>query len=101
MVNHWQLVKATANGESWTPFFPLKQIELLEDQNQTSTFSTLNVETILSGQWEFESKKERLNMIYTSTESQDYKILKLKSDELKLSYVSNDTTYIIEYETYK
>ena len=101
MVNHWQLKLAKANGESWTPFFPLKEIELFDDNNQTSTFSTLNVETELEGQWEFVNQKEELKLIYANGESQSYRITKLKKDELNIYYNSNDTLYKLEYETYK
>lgn len=101
MVNHWQLKLAKANGESWTPFFPLKEIELFDDNNQVSTFSTLNVETELEGQWEFVNQKEELKLIYANGESQSYRITKLKKDELNIYYNSNDTLYKLEYETYK
>lgn len=101
MVNHWQLKLAKANGESWTPFFPLKEIELFDDNNQISTFSTLNVETELEGQWEFVNQKEELKLIYANGQSQSYRITKLKKDELNIYYNSNDTLYKLEYETYK
>lgn len=101
MVNHWQLKLAKANGESWTPFFPLKEIELFDDNNQVSTFSTLNVETELEGQWEFVNQKEELKLIYANGQSQSYRITKLKEDELNIYYNSNDTLYKLEYETYK
>lgn len=101
MVNHWELETATANGESWTPYFPLKEMELRDDNSQTTTFRTLNVPTVLDGKWEFEQQKEHLKLTFNNGTIYTYRIFKLKKDELRLEARSNDTTYILNYITYK
>jgi len=101
MVNHWELETATANGESWTPYFPLKEMELRDDFSQTTTFRTLNVPTILDGKWEFEQKKEHLKLTFDNGAIYTYRINKLKKDELRLVAFSHDTTYTLNYITYR
>lgn len=101
MVNHWELDKATANGEFWTPYYPLKEMELREDFTQTSTFRTLNVPNVMTGQWEFDNRKENLKLIFSNDFTQVFRIDRLKKDELRLTIFSNDTTYKLDYITYK
>ena len=101
MVNHWELETATANGETWTPFYPLKEMVIEKDFTQTCTFKTLNVPNVMTGQWEFVRNKEQLDLLFSNGFSQRFVIKKLKDDELKLSIKSNDTTYVLSYITFR
>lgn len=99
--NHWELEKATANDEPWTPFYPLKEMIIAKDNTQTTIFRTLNVPLELTGKWEFERQKEQLELLFDNGFTQRFKILKLKEDELKLSLTSNDTTYVLDFITFR
>jgi hypothetical protein len=99
--NHWELETATANDEPWSPFYPLKEMIIEKDNTQTCIFRTLNVPLELSGKWEFVRQKEQFELQFDNGFTQRFRILKLKEDELKLSITSNDTTYVLDYITYR
>lgn len=101
IVNHWELETATANGEAWTPYFTLKEMILNDDNTQVTTFRTLNVPTVLDGQWEFTNRKENLHLIFSNGLEQTFRIDKLKEDELGLTIFSKDTTFKLNYITFK
>lgn len=101
MSNHWELETATANGESWTPYYPLKEMVLNTDFSQTTTFRTLNVPNVMEGEWKWTRAKEYMELVFDSGLTQRFEIKKLKKDELRLSIKSNDTTYVLDYITFR
>ena len=101
MSNHWELETATANGESWTPYYPLKEMVLNTDFSQTTTFRTLNVPNVMDGEWKWTRAKEYMELVFDSGLTQRFEIKKLKKDEMRLSIKSNDTTYVLDFITFR
>lgn len=108
VVNTWKLDKKFVNGTEQTLTDDDKDdyIEYKNDGTVINTNVSGNISTQVSGTWEFDSKKEYLIVTYstsfggfTSSTTEKYRILRLKSNEMWLEKTNNNDTYKYYYIT--
>ena len=106
MINNWEMTKleqtsgiATADVTSTVDYIEL-------DMNEDNTFEMRTALTILvqiisveTGTWAFNDDKTQVLLTLENGSVRTCNIIKLKKDELKISYTENAITNTIEMET--
>lgn len=103
VTNTWVVNTATVNGADGTiPNF--KEITFFKEGGCQIIYDTSGTEYAFTGDWAFTDKKLAIHidaddeLTHTSTYVSDWTILRLKEEELKVSFTDNSDLYVVAFK---
>lgn len=98
VANTWEVSTLTANGIDISSLSPVSQITATKEGAWTTTYTIAGISTDDVGTWVFNDDASTITVVDMSG-TRTMTIIKLKKDEIKLSNVDNNITYVTELVT--
>lgn len=96
LVNQWKVSSITANGTDVTDLNIITEIDIQKNGKIFTSSNFLGIPTTTEGTWVFDNDKSHV-LVSNGEELEDYEIIKLKNNELKVQSVSDNVLYVQEY----
>lgn len=104
VTNTWVVNEAVKNGTSSTSIDGFKEITFFKEGDCQIVYAAGSFEFAYSGTWTFADSKETIHILANddatglSTYENDWTILRLKEDELKVSFTEGSDAYVATFE---
>ena len=96
LVNNWEVQKITANGTDVTDLNLITEMNIKKDGTISTSSAFFNIPTTTEGTWVFDNDKTHV-IVTNGADLENYEIIKLKKDELKVQATTDNVLYILEY----
>ena len=95
-MNNWEVQKITANGTDVTDLNLITEMNIKKDGTISTSSAFFNIPTTTEGTWVFDNDKTHV-IVTNGADLENYEIIKLKKDELKVQATTDNVLYILEY----
>jgi len=105
IIGDWVLISSSSNGQSVSLTYYSETMSIKSDGTMSKSvevnYNGINYSDNVSGKWEFVDKKRSFTQSFPSVQyNQNFEILRLTNDELKIKTIENGDTKIYIYNSY-